>query len=53
MYALIVAHYINMTLKWRDFPEVCLSQHWGKILIFTLGSVIGFYFLAMLLYALG
>ena len=53
MYALIVAHYINMKLKWRDFPEVCLSQHWGKILIFTLGSVIGFYFLAMLLYALG
>jgi len=53
MYALIVAHYINMTLKWRDFPEVCLSQNWGKILIFTLGSVIGFYFLAMLLYALG
>jgi len=53
MYALIVAHYINMKLKWQNFPEVCLSQHWGKILIFTLGSVIGFYFLAMFLYALG
>ena len=53
MYALIVAHYINMKLKWRDFPDVCLSQHWIKILIFTLGSVIGFYFLAMLLYAMG
>jgi O-antigen ligase len=53
MYALIVAHYINMKLKWRDFPEVSLSQHWGKILIFTLGSVIGFYFLAMILYAIG
>ena len=53
MYALIVAHYINMKIKWRDFPDVCLYQHWIKILIFTLGSVIGFYFLAMFLYAMG
>jgi hypothetical protein len=53
MYALTVAHYINMQLKWDSLPEVSLSQHWGKILIFTLGSIIGFYFLAMLLYAMG
>ncbi len=53
MYALTVAHYINMQLKWDTFPEVSFAQHWGKILIFTLGSVIGFYFLAMLLYAMG
>ena len=52
MYALTAAHYINMQLKWNTLPNVYLSRYWGKILIFTLSSVIGFYFLAMLLYAM-
>ncbi|MCG8314455.1 MAG: O-antigen ligase family protein [Pseudomonadales bacterium] len=51
IYALSVSQYINMTLKWPTIKTIDFGRWWFFIFIFSVASVIGFFFLAMLLYS--